>query len=66
MAWWKKPSGLKVETNDMDATVEHCEALGWKRIKEREPQAEEPQIAEPAAVAESAAEEPRRRRVPAG
>lgn len=28
---WTKPSGLTIETNDMEATVAYCEKLGWKR-----------------------------------
>lgn len=32
MAKWKKPNGNKIETNDLDATVEHCASLGWERL----------------------------------
>lgn len=28
---WTKPSGLEIVTNDMPATVEYCESLGWER-----------------------------------
>lgn len=34
MAHWVKPSGVKIETNDMDVTIEYCESLGWKRNEE--------------------------------
>ncbi len=88
MIKWKKPSGLEIETNDMEATVVYCESLGWKRVKAmklpvepvvlpvghvappvetlEEPQAEA--IATPVETPEEpqAAEEPRRRRPPAG
>ena len=30
---WVKPSKLEIETNDEKATIEHCEAIGWKRVK---------------------------------
>ncbi len=33
MANWKKPSGIEIETNDMDATIDYCKSLDWKRIK---------------------------------
>ena len=26
---WTKPSGLEIETNDMEATIEYCKSLGW-------------------------------------
>lgn len=31
MIKWVKPNGLEIETNDMTATIEYCESLGWKR-----------------------------------
>ena len=31
---WKKPSGMEIETNDMEATVAYCEGLGWTRVGE--------------------------------
>ena len=30
MAIWIKPSGLEIETNDRDATLEAAVCLGWK------------------------------------
>lgn len=27
---WIKPSGLEIETNDLDETIDYCESLGWK------------------------------------
>ncbi len=30
---WKRPSGSKLETNDLPGTIAHCEALGWKKGK---------------------------------
>jgi len=37
MIKWVKPSGLKIETNDKDETVEYCESLGWKKSNGRKP-----------------------------
>lgn len=37
MIKWVKPSGLKIETNDMDETVEYCKSLGWKKANGRKP-----------------------------
>ena len=34
MTKWKKPSGVEVETNDLEATVEYCISLDWKRAKD--------------------------------
>lgn len=34
---WTKPSGLKIETNDMDTTVEYCKSLGWKQENGKKP-----------------------------
>lgn len=31
MIKWIKPSGLEIETNDMEETILYCEDLGWKR-----------------------------------
>ncbi len=33
---WTKPNGSEIETNDRPETIEHCESLGWKLIKEKE------------------------------
>lgn len=33
MIKWIKPSGVEIETNDLEATVAYCESLGWKRAK---------------------------------
>ena len=30
---WIKPSGIKIETNDSEATLEYCKSLGWKEDK---------------------------------
>ena len=30
---WVKPNKTEIETNDAKATIEHCEALKWKRVK---------------------------------
>lgn len=30
---WIKPSGIKIETNDKEATIEYCKSLGWKEDK---------------------------------
>lgn len=37
---WKKPSGLEIETNDLDTTVKYCESLGWQRINGETPESE--------------------------
>lgn len=34
---WVKPSGLKIQTNDKDETVEYCKSLGWKKENGRKP-----------------------------
>lgn len=26
---WVKPNGLKVKTNDRQATIDHCASIGW-------------------------------------
>lgn len=31
MIKWIKPNDIEVETNDLKATVEYCESLGWMR-----------------------------------
>lgn len=49
---WIKPNGNEIETNDLPATVDYCESLGWKRNIRGESRVDE---AEP--VAESAAGE---------
>lgn len=30
MTIWVRPSGTEIETNDLPATIEACEAMGWK------------------------------------
>ena len=30
---WIKPSGLKIETNDLPETIEYCSSLGWVEDK---------------------------------
>lgn len=30
MATWIKPSGVKVETNEMEETIDYCVSLGWE------------------------------------
>lgn len=37
MIKWTKPSGLKIQTNDMDETVEYCKSLDWKQVTGRKP-----------------------------
>ena len=37
MIKWVKPSGLKIETNDLDVTVEYCESMGWKQENGKQP-----------------------------
>jgi len=34
MIKWVKPNGNEVETNDLKASIEAAEALGWKRAEE--------------------------------
>lgn len=34
---WERPSGSKIETNDLKATIAACEKLGWKRKNKRGP-----------------------------
>ncbi len=31
MIKWIKPNDIEIETNDLKATVEYCESLGWVR-----------------------------------
>ena len=45
---WEKPSGLKIETNDMDETVDYCKSLGWKQISGKKPKDEAPVKKKPA------------------
>ena len=33
---WTRQSGKEIETNDEQATIEHCESIGWKRIVEED------------------------------
>ena len=28
---WIKDNGQEIETNDLEATIEHCESIGWKQ-----------------------------------
>lgn len=30
---WVKPSGVEIETNDREETIEYCKSLGWKEVK---------------------------------
>jgi len=32
---WTKPSGVEIQTNDREETIEYCESLGWKREGEK-------------------------------
>lgn len=36
MIKWTKTNGQEIETNDLEATVEYCESLGWKRSEQEE------------------------------
>ncbi len=40
---WKKPSGLEIETNELDATVKYCESLGWERMNGQVPEDDPPE-----------------------
>lgn len=33
---WKKPSGLIIETNEDDATIDKCVSLDWEPIEDSE------------------------------
>ena len=33
---WVKPSGVEIETNDREETIEYCESLGWKPIEDEQ------------------------------
>lgn len=33
---WKKPSGMEIETNDMDETIEYCKSLGWEMVGKKD------------------------------
>jgi hypothetical protein len=35
MTIWIKPSGVEIELNDFDATVEMAESLDWKKKTEK-------------------------------
>lgn len=35
---WTRPSGTKLETNTAEATIKHCEKLGFKRASEEKNQ----------------------------
>ena len=37
MIKWIKPNKTEIETNDAKATIEYCEALGWKRVVAKKP-----------------------------
>jgi len=28
---WIKDNGQEIETNDLPATISHCESIGWKK-----------------------------------
>ncbi len=32
---WTRPSGTEIETNDEKSTIEACEKMGWKELKEK-------------------------------
>jgi len=32
---WIKDNGDEIELNDLPATVEYCESLGWKKKEEK-------------------------------
>ena len=34
---WTRPTGTTIVTNDLPATIEACEKLGWKEFKEAAP-----------------------------
>lgn len=34
MMKWIKPSGIEIETNDKEETIEYCKSLGWKEKNE--------------------------------
>jgi hypothetical protein len=40
MITWVKPNGSEITTNDLKETVEHCEAVGFKRKRKRRTRAE--------------------------
>ena len=40
MSRWVKPNGREIEINDLKATVEKAEELGWKRKRGPKPKAE--------------------------
>jgi hypothetical protein len=33
MIKWKRPSGLIIETNETDETIEHAVKSGWEQVK---------------------------------
>jgi hypothetical protein len=33
---WKKPSGIIIETNEEDSTIDKCVSLGWEPIEDSE------------------------------
>lgn len=35
MIKWIKPNGNEITTNDLEATIEYCESLGFKREGEK-------------------------------
>lgn len=41
MIEWEKPSGVKVETNEEEASVLAAMSLGWVRVEEKAPSARE-------------------------
>jgi len=34
---WKKPSGVEIVTNDLDATIDMAASLGWELVKDSKP-----------------------------
>ncbi len=35
MIKWKRKSGTTLDTNELPATIAHCEAQGWERVEEK-------------------------------
>lgn len=50
---WKKPSGMEMDVNDDQATIDYCESLGWERMDGVTQTKDEPPVEPP---------EPKRRR----
>lgn len=45
MIKWIKPSGVEIETNDLEETVAYVESLGWKRAEKKRTRRTKEQIA---------------------